>query len=725
MKSRHIILSVLACMLIGCESGFVVSNNCREGDTKEEDGINYKCVAGDISNIKEEDNIQVSDSFTYWKPAENCLNGVDDNDACICLDECVNGCDATGACKCSLTCTNGCDATGETCCQDNCQNGCSLSGVCLCPKGCANGCDISGNTCCDNKCQNGCDHDGACLCPGSCKYGCNDNGTCTPNPIGCTHGHDQNTGYCLCPDNCINGCDPKGETCNCPISCPNSCDATGATCLCQPSCAELSTCAPETGRCSCVETCPNGCKEDGTCDEACKTIQCQGENEQCQNGACVDLCKSVTCPDAHYCSLGRCLTIDANYNHMLDKYETAPKQGEPCRKYTDCDSEPGKGDGFCDSFIGYKCATKCTSDEQCTDVNGNGYHYVCRQDGRCAPDTFVTVLNFTEDVLITSIHSLTLATRLATKCDFTIEWGDGQTNTFSCSKSAKDCTNLTHIYAKAGTYTIEIKGTWDGFVWNDRDVISMTSPSALTEVKAFGPVRLGKNAFAFCTNLTKLSCVDIPDSSKLTTLESAFYNDEKMNDSLEQWDISHVTNLNNTFEKCTKFNQPLNNWDTSNVTTMAGMFAGATVFNQDIGNWDTSKVTTMKDMFSSATAFNQDIGNWDTSNVNDLAKTFHYATNFNQDIGKWNTSNVNRMESTFRYATAFNQDIGSWDTSKTMNMFQMFNFATAFNQDLSGWDVEKAVITDIFTASGISEENYCKAYKKWNKGSLGKEYTCE
>ncbi|MBQ9243763.1 MAG: hypothetical protein IJ165_11185 [Proteobacteria bacterium] len=215
-----------------------------------------------------------------------------------CLEDCADGCDDDGFCKCSIKCTNGCDATGTTCCMDTCQNGCNENGMCLCPKddngkSCASGCDVSGRACCDLKCKNGCNIDGTCLCPLSCKHGCNDNGECQPNPIGCTHGFNQNNGDCLCADTCTNGCDEKGETCNCPNACPKSCDPTGTECLCQPSCADGSSCDSKTGRCTCIPTCSNGCKDDGTCDEACKTIQCQGENEQCQNGACVDLCKST------------------------------------------------------------------------------------------------------------------------------------------------------------------------------------------------------------------------------------------------------------------------------------------------------------------------------------------------------------------------------------------------------------------------------------------------
>ena len=107
---------------------------------------------------------------------------------------------------------------------------------------------------------------------------------------------------------------------------------------------------------------------------------------------------------------------------------------------------------------------------------------------------------------------------------------------------------------------------------------------------------------------------------------------------------------------------------------------------------------------------------------------FYQATAFNKDIGKWNTSNVTGMSVMFYGATSFNQDIESWNTSNVNLMTNMFNGASKFNQDLSKWDVKKVNtqtgFTNIFKDTNISEENYCKASKTWNKGNLGKNYTC-
>ena len=44
------------------------------------------------------------------------------------------------------------------------------------------------------------------------------------------------------------------------------------------------------------------------------------------------------------------------------------------------------------------------------------------------------------------------------------------------------------------------------------------------------------------------------------------------------------------FYNADRFNQPIGNWDVSNVTNMASMFEWAISFNQDISQWNVKKV---------------------------------------------------------------------------------------------------------------------------------------
>ena len=389
---------------------------------------------------------------------------------------------------------------------------------------------------------------GSCKCPDNCKAGCNEDSSCK------------------CPDNCKAGCNEDGS-CKCPDNCKAGCN--------------------EDGSCKCPDNCKEGCNEDGSC-------KCPKE--------CINGCQND--------SLGICLPIDSNHNHMDDKYETAPKQGVSCRKYADCDSSIGKADGFCDSFIGYKCSTLCTSDTQCTDLNGGGYHYVCRSDGRCAPDEFVMDFEIKD-------NDLNLKIGLSGD-NYVVDWGDGtQTNN-----------TTTHDYNFPGRYTVSIKGKnlsysrthdYGNKTGNDR--------LKLIGIKAFGPVKLEYQAFHECENLLYISQIDIPDSDKLTTTHDFFKDVIHFNQPVEQWDVHNVTDMGSMFKSWipgagSAFNQPLNRWDVSKVEEMERMFEGATAFNQPLNNWETSNVRNMPSMFKNATSFNQDLSEWNVSKVSYMNTIF-------------------------------------------------------------------------------------------------------
>ncbi len=380
---------------------------------------------------------------------------------------------------------------------------------------------------------------------------------------------------------------------------------------------------------------------------------------------------------------------DINSNHLNDYYETASKQGDACRKYSDCDSVDGMELGFCDSFIGYKCSTKCTEDSQCVNLETSPYHYVCRADGRCAPDAFEVVVKVEKGQ---TIHFVQDSIK---KCDFTVDWGDG------FSDVVDDCSKLdeiSHTYleeAKDNYRTIKMKGVLYGVIINN----NMEKPGLFTDgggvsvvfIHSFGPVGLGKDALNHAGNNMFDELIDIPDASKLYTMESMFSYSEHFNTSVENWDISNVNSLKNTFFGAKAFNQSLEKWDTSNVMDMSSMFSSAFVFNQPIDGWDTSKVTDMSSMFSSATSFNQPIGRWSTSNVLNMSSMFYGATSFNQPIDGWSTSNVTNMRSMFSGATSFNQPIENWDTSNVTNMSSMFKDATSFNQPIGGWNTSSVM----------------------------------
>ncbi len=435
----------------------------------------------------------------------------------------------------------------------------------------------------------------------------------------------------------------------------------------------LAACSDDSGNSgnNCPSECPNSCDQNGQCIESTCDPKC-GEDQECVDGECQPKQDN---PD------------DKNHNYMLDTFETASKQGEECRKYSDCDSEPGKDDGFCDSFIDFKCSTRCTNDDQCISS-----HYFCRGDGRCAPKAFVTVWKTAKDD-----KTIIFPLNYAKNCDLTIDWGDGKT------ESTKKCEDLTHEYADfETTYTVTVTGTLTEWSLNagagnlsDDEVKKYRNKmyknaKKIIQVKSFGPVSLRNDAFYSSGYLESVSNTDIPDASTLVSMEDMFsFSNDLVRDyrsklDLSKWDVSNVTNMSDTFSYADHFNGDIGKWDVSNVTTMNGMFEEANRFNGDISQWDVSNVTDMANMFLQAYDFDSDISQWDVSNVTTMDGML-MNTKFNGDISQWNVSNVVHMEFMFD-GSEFNGDISQWNVSKVGNMMFMFQ-KSKFNGDISQWDV--------------------------------------
>ncbi|MBQ1926019.1 MAG: PKD domain-containing protein, partial [Proteobacteria bacterium] len=143
---------------------------------------------------------------------------------------------------------------------------------------------------------------------------------------------------------------------------------------------------------------------------------------------------------ANDASLAKNPNVDDNHNHMLDKYEIAKDQGADCAEK----HNTGCIDGFCDSFLDYKCSTRCTSDDQCVSND-----YFCRDDGRCVPKAFVSVWKVAQDNT-----EITFPGGKGEGCNYTIDWGDGTKESYTdCAITRK------HTYEKADDYTISVTGT--------------------------------------------------------------------------------------------------------------------------------------------------------------------------------------------------------------------------------------------------------------------------
>ncbi|MBQ8036820.1 MAG: DUF285 domain-containing protein, partial [Proteobacteria bacterium] len=237
------------------------------------------------------------------------------------------------------------------------------------------------------------------------------------------------------------------------------------------------------------------------------------------------------------------------------------------------------------------------------------YIFVCREDGRCAPDSFITVWVISEDD-----KTLTLP---VDGSNYDIDWGDGKQSL--CSDD--EICGLTHEYTSAGEYTVIIKGktfSYGYFSQKEEQINEVTKENPkLIEVKAFGPAKFSSEFVFAYSKIVKLSQIDIPNANDLNGYHM-FDGATFFNQPLDKWDTSYVTNMGNMFKDADGFNQPLDKWNTSNVKNMSGMFQNAIFFNQPLNNWDTSHVTNMGSMFNYAASFNQPINSWDTSNVTNM-----------------------------------------------------------------------------------------------------------
>ncbi|MNK65085.1 hypothetical protein D3C87_843710 [compost metagenome] len=245
----------------------------------------------------------------------------------------------------------------------------------------------------------------------------------------------------------------------------------------------------------------------------------------------------------------------------------------------------------------------------------------------------------------------------------------------------------------------------------------------LTELQQWGTVSwIPDLSYLFyeCKNL-KITATDIPDFSNVTNMYHMFYFCESLTTipSANSWNTGSVSNMYGMFRDAISFNQDIGNWDTHNVTNMATMFVNAYVFNKNIGSWNTGKVTSMLQMFGNAKSFNQNIGAWNTSNVTDMQAMFSGATAYNQIMGNWNTGKVTTMYGMFSNALAFNHDIGNWNTSNVTSMLVMFRDAKAFDQNIGKWPLKIGVdLTNLFTSSGMSCENYSRTLKGWAENNI-------
>lgn len=308
--------------------------------------------------------------------------------------------------------------------------------------------------------------------------------------------------------------------------------------------------------------------------------------------------------------------------------------------------------------------------------------------------------------------------------DFSIDWGDGTPiqNITSWNQPEKN-----HSFAVAGSYDVKILGACDYFIVNNG-----TARTWITKVKQWGVNPFTNLNFYGCLNMYNITATDTPvfnvgasivslfrdciNLSNVSNLEnwetsnvsgatlSYTFSNCKVNQNINNWNVSGVTSLNFCFLNNSDFNQPLNLWNTSNIDNFNGVFYNATSFNQPLNSWNVSSATTLASMFRNSD-FNQPLNSWNSPLNTSLGGTFH-STPFNQNIDSWETSNVTNFSYTFYNCQTFDQPLNSWNVAKATTTTLMFGVCRVFNQPLTNW-----VFSSLWTQA-VSMFNGCYLFNQ-------------
>ena len=316
--------------------------------------------------------------------------------------------------------------------------------------------------------------------------------------------------------------------------------------------------------------------------------------------------------------------------------------------------------------------------------------------------------------------------------DYTVNWGDGTT-------SRNHEGDAEHTYNEAGEYLIEVTGIFPAM--NMERVEDKDSKLRLILLNQWGDIEWESFAsmFFMCQSIEDAS-EDIPNMTKVTSMQKMFAYASRYNGDLSAWDVSNITNMNAVFVVAKMFNSDISKWKVGNVVNMSSMFAYASSFNQDLSSWDISSVTNLSEMFYQAEKFNSEINNWDVSNVVNMSAMFvgssfnqdisawdvssvtdmalmFTSSSFNGDISKWDVSKVRDFRWMFLKSHAFNQDISGWNVSRGENFEVMFNNAHQFNQNLGSWNIQTTKLRGMFDQAGLSVENYDATLKGWSENT--------
>ena len=330
--------------------------------------------------------------------------------------------------------------------------------------------------------------------------------------------------------------------------------------------------------------------------------------------------------------------------------------------------------------------------------NGIGVSFNRGGGGAAANPDFVATWSVASDG-----DTITLPLLLSGTYSGTIDWGDSSTSSLSY-------VNRTHTFTTAGTYTITLIGTIEGWYFNNAG-----DKTKLLDVSNWGNLTItSSRAFFGCTNFT-ISATDAPTVTA-TNFEYIFYNCHALGTpDLSGWDVTSVTNLQHSF-RANNLNPIITGWIHSGVTFVSSMFLNNTAWNRSLDGQDFSGITTAYEFMRGCSGFNSSVANLSFGTNANLYGMLQSCTAFTGiGLDSWDTSNVVSFNRLFSSSANMNGDISGWDTSNATDFFYMLYGNTSFNQDISSWDINQVTsFLNFMSGVTLSTVNYDALLIAWD-----------
>ena len=249
--------------------------------------------------------------------------------------------------------------------------------------------------------------------------------------------------------------------------------------------------------------------------------------------------------------------------------------------------------------------------------------------------------------------------------DETVNWGDG-----TITKGEK-----THIYSKAGTYTVKAKG-WLGLHNPTGNAsINVNSQATLTKVLRIPYENTGaysysiRGGFSGCTLLTYADISNL-NIEKCTRYDSLFNNCPKLNTIIfPEGFLKKGTDIYYMFSYCSSLkNIDVSKWNVSNLSSLRNMFSNSGLEYLDLSVWDLKNCTSFAGCFEGCSKL----------------KTLIMPTLTPNKVKTSNGNNYMSFQSMLRGCSSLKEfDISHWEEINVNNVYRFMDGAGIETFDLS------------------------------------------